>query len=195
MRMRLGSVVSALLAVAVIGVTAGCSAGATSAGPQPGGAAAGGTPSDAGGAGATSAGGGTVAVPQSLVFTAKTLDGQPFQGATLAGKPVLLWFWAPWCATCAGQAPSVADAKAAYGDRMNFVGVAGMGDATAMRKFVEEFELGGVTQLNDQPGEVWRRFKIVEQSTYVFLDRNGRIVHQGWMDSLQFDQQVAALAG
>ncbi|GAA2888845.1 hypothetical protein GCM10020220_093800 [Nonomuraea rubra] len=34
-------------------------------------------------------------VPDVLRFTATTLDGQKFDGASLAGKPVVFWFWAP----------------------------------------------------------------------------------------------------
>jgi cytochrome oxidase Cu insertion factor (SCO1/SenC/PrrC family) len=32
----------------------------------------------------------------SLDFTASTLDGTTLDAATLAGKPVVLWFWAPF---------------------------------------------------------------------------------------------------
>ena len=48
-------------------------------------------------------------VPATLSFTGKTLDGTAFNAATLAGRPVVLWFWAPWCATCASQAWTVAE--------------------------------------------------------------------------------------
>lgn len=40
----------------------------------------------------------------SYEFTVATLDGATFDGRSLAGKPALLWFWAPWCPTCLGQA-------------------------------------------------------------------------------------------
>lgn len=36
------------------------------------------------------------AVPEVLAFSATTLDGGTFEGATLAGRDVVLWFWAPW---------------------------------------------------------------------------------------------------
>ncbi|NGY62180.1 redoxin domain-containing protein, partial [Lentzea sp. NEAU-D13] len=39
-------------------------------------------------------------VPDQLKFTAKTVDGKDLNGADLAGKPVVLWFWAPWCPKC-----------------------------------------------------------------------------------------------
>jgi hypothetical protein len=30
-------------------------------------------------------------------FAGTTVEGKPFSGASLAGKPTVLWFWAPWC--------------------------------------------------------------------------------------------------
>lgn len=39
--------------------------------------------------------------PASLfAFTATTVDGKPFDGMSMAGKPTVLWFWAPWCPIC-----------------------------------------------------------------------------------------------
>lgn len=35
-------------------------------------------------------------VPQILRFQAPLLGGGTFDGATLAGRDVALWFWAPW---------------------------------------------------------------------------------------------------
>jgi thiol-disulfide isomerase/thioredoxin len=194
--MRIRPVLAALLVAGLLGAATGCGA-TTNGNVEPVGAAgpsgaAAGAQTPAGPAASASAG--PVAVPKSLEFEAKTLGGQPFEGATLAGKPTVLWFWAPWCATCAGQASSVADLSAQYGDKVGFVGVAGLGEAPAMKDFVKEFSLQKVTQLNDKAGVVWRRFQVVEQSTFVILDRDGRVVHRGWLDSLQFEQKVAALA-
>ena len=37
-----------------------------------------------------------VAVPAALDFTATTIDGSEIELGQFAGRPVLLWFWAPW---------------------------------------------------------------------------------------------------
>jgi thiol-disulfide isomerase/thioredoxin len=147
-------------------------------------------------AGSAAAGPGPAgAVPQTLAFTGKTLEGKPFDAAVLAGRPTVLWFWAPWCATCAMQASSVAALKQEYGDRLAVLGVAGLDDNKAMREFVTDFEVGAVPQLDDQAGTLWRRFKVVEQSTYVFLDRKGTVVHTGWLDDVDLSAQVKTLVG
>ena len=48
-----------------------------------------------------------------LDFTATTLSGAPFNGASLQGKPAVLWFWTPWCPFCNAEAPSVSSVAAA----------------------------------------------------------------------------------
>ncbi|WFE41690.1 redoxin domain-containing protein [Micromonospora sp. WMMD998] len=133
-------------------------------------------------------------VPTALSFAGKTLDGTAFSAAALAGRPVVLWFWAPWCATCASQAWTVAEIAPKYRDTVPIVGVAGLGEQKAMKEFVTEFDLAGTPQLDDRAGAVWRRFKVVEQSTFVVLDRDGKVIHQGFLDGDALTRQVETLA-
>jgi thiol-disulfide isomerase/thioredoxin len=128
-----------------------------------------------------------------LAFTGKTLDGAAFDAATLAGKPVVLWFWAPWCATCASEAFSINNLADEYGTKLTVLGVAGMGDNDAMHDFVSDLQVTGVTNLDDEQGVIWRKFGITEQSTYVFLDRNGAIAGQGYLDDQQLTAEVKSL--
>ena len=46
-----------------------------------------------------------------LNFTGTTLSGAPFDGASLQGKPAVLWFWTPWCPFCNAEAPSVSSVQ------------------------------------------------------------------------------------
>lgn len=133
-------------------------------------------------------------VPETLRFTARTLDGTDFSAAALAGRPVVLWFWAPWCATCASQAWTVAEIAPKYRDTVPVIGVAGLGEQPAMKQFVTEFDLAGTPQLDDRAGTLWRRFEVVEQSTFVIIDRDGRVVRQGFLDGESLTRQVEALA-
>jgi thiol-disulfide isomerase/thioredoxin len=135
------------------------------------------------------------AVAKTLQFTGTTLDGKPFDAATLAGRPTVLWFWAPWCATCASEAWTVSDAVETYADRLAILGVAGMGDNAAMHSFVTDLKVDAVTSLDDGAGEIWRRFQITEQSSYVLLDRRGTVVHTGYLDDPSFKRAVAELVG
>ena len=133
------------------------------------------------------------AVTSTLNFTGKTLDGAAFDASTLAGKPAILWFWAPWCATCASEAQSINNIADEYGDRLTILGVAGMGDNSDMHQFVSDLEVTKVPNLDDQEGVIWKRFGITEQSTYVFLDAKGTILDKGYLDSLQLTAKVKSL--
>ncbi|MEU4472845.1 redoxin domain-containing protein [Micromonospora sp. NPDC023888] len=134
-------------------------------------------------------------VPDVLRFTGTTLTGTAFDAAQLAGKPVVLWFWAPWCATCASQAWTVAEVAPRYRDTVPIIGVAGLGEQRAMKEFVTEFDLAGTPQLDDRKGALWKRFTVTEQSIFVIIDRNGTVIHQGFLDGEALATRVAALAG
>ncbi|MEU4427551.1 redoxin domain-containing protein [Actinoplanes sp. NPDC024001] len=131
--------------------------------------------------------------PKSLSFKGTTLEGAAFDAASLAGKPAVLWFWAPWCATCASEAQSIADIHDEYGDRLGILGIAGMGTKKAMNEFVSDFELSAVPHLNDPGGKIWQRFGIAQQSWYVLIDPDGKIIHTGYLDDLQLTEKVRAL--
>lgn len=135
------------------------------------------------------------AASTTLDFTGRTLDGAPFDAATLAGTPTILWFWAPWCATCASQAFSVHDLKKEYGDRLNILGVAGLGGNAEMHEFVSDMEVGNVPHLDDEAGAIWREFGVTQQSTYVIVDRAGSVVVNGYLDDLQLTSKVKDLVG
>lgn len=127
-------------------------------------------------------------------FAAATLAGGRFDGAALAGRPALLWFWAPWCGTCAGQATTVRELAARHQGRLTVVGVAGLDEVPAMREFVDIFELEKVTHLADTDGAVWRHFGITAQSTYVLLDASGAVLHRGRLDNDVLTERIATLA-
>jgi thiol-disulfide isomerase/thioredoxin len=139
------------------------------------------------------AGAAPAVVPAALRFTGKTLDGASFDAATLAGKPAILWFWAPWCATCASEAQSIGDLADEYRGRLGILGVAGLGENRAMHEFVADFELATVPHLDDKAGLIWKRFKITQQSWYVLLDRSGTVVKTGYLDDLQLTAEVKTL--
>jgi thiol-disulfide isomerase/thioredoxin len=132
-------------------------------------------------------------VPETLQFTGTTLDGKKFDAATLAGKPALLWFWAPWCATCASEAMSVSDLAEKYEGKLGILGIAGMGSNADMHEFVSDLEVGAVPHLDDQDGKIWKRFKITQQSWYVVVDRAGKVVKTAYLDDLQLTAEVKSL--
>lgn len=128
-----------------------------------------------------------------LAFTAKTIDGTTFDGKSLAGKPALLWFWAPWCPTCAAQSPQVKELAQTYDGKVNVVGVSGLDDLAAMKSFVGQAGLD-FPNLADESGVVWQRFGVTAQSTFVLLNADGAVVADGYLDPADLERQVADLA-
>ncbi|MGI5282091.1 redoxin domain-containing protein [Nonomuraea polychroma] len=114
----------------------------------------------------------TTATPTALAFSATTLSGESFRGASLAGKPVVFWFWAPWCPKCRSEAPAVKAAAARFGD-VAFVGVAGLDTEAAMKEFVQQTDTGDIVHLSDTKGAVWTKLGVSEQSTFVFMKPDG----------------------
>ena len=129
----------------------------------------------------------------SLKFTGEDIDGAPYDGEQLAGKPTVLWFWAPWCPTCRAQVGGVEALAEKYAGLVNVVGVGGLADAADIVDFARQVE--GPTQLIDVEGEIWRHFKVTAQSTYVVLDADGAVVSEGYQDDDALADQVAELVG
>jgi peroxiredoxin len=129
-----------------------------------------------------------------LQFSAKTLDGQEFQGASLLGKPAVLWFWAPWCVSCQREAATVAK-NAAANPAVTFVGVAAGAPVSSMREFVDKYRLNGFTQLADVDARVWAKFGVTEQPAYAFIRTGGDVdVVKGVLPQAQLAQRLDALA-
>lgn len=135
-------------------------------------------------------------VPSSLAFSAPAVGGGQFDGASLAGKPAVLWFWASWCPRCQAKASEVRSLQAEYAGTVTFVGVAGLGSGDdGMARFVTQHDLGGFTHLADDDGTVWRHFGVAEQEVFVVIDKAGTVVHTGPLTTDDLSERLAALAG
>ena len=132
-----------------------------------------------------------------LQFSGTTLSGAAFNGASLAGKPAVLWFWTPWCPFCNAEAPSLS-AVAAANPKVTFVGVAARSDPGAMQNFVDKYHLG-FTNLNDADGSIWARYNVPWQPAYVFYrpDGSSTFVNNptSAMSQQELTDRVAALTG
>lgn len=113
-------------------------------------------------------------VAEELRFTAKTIEGAEFSGESLAGKPAVLWFWAPWCPVCQREAPDVAEAARTHQD-ISFVGVAAQDEVPAMREFADTYKIGSFTNLADTEAAVWQRFGITAQPAFAFISADGAV--------------------
>jgi thiol-disulfide isomerase/thioredoxin len=133
-------------------------------------------------------------VPAELQFNAMTLDGTDFAGASLLGKPAVLWFWAPWCPNCQREAPAVARTAAAN-PGVTFVGVAAQDQIPAMKEFVDKYSVGGFTHLADTDASIWAKFGVTYQPAYAFVGSDGSIdtVKSG-LSEPELTERVTSLA-
>ncbi|WP_406206420.1 redoxin domain-containing protein [Streptomyces sp. NBC_01017] len=195
--MRVRTLLPAVLAAALLTVTGCGSDGGTDSGsdvqgapPKTASSAPGSTTSD------ESGGDSGAQVPEALNFTGTTVDGKPFDAKALAGKPTVLWFWAPWCPKCRAQAAETAKVAADYQGKVGVLGVAGLDKNTAMKDFVSETGTDGFPHLSDEAGDVWKRFAVTEQSRYVILDKDGETVYEGVLPGGEgLAEKVAGLTG
>lgn len=154
--------------VAVISLVAGCASGSSRTADAPG---------------------------TQLQFTAGTLDGQPFSGESLKGKPAVLWFWAPWCPTCQRDAPLVARVAAAN-PAVTFVGVGAQDKLPELRAFAAKYRVDKITELADTDAAVWAKFGVTHQPAYAFVSAEGAVdVVRGSLSESELTARVHALTG
>lgn len=135
------------------------------------------------------------AVPEKLAFTAKTVGGGSFDGASLAGKPAVLWFWAPWCPKCQREAAGIAAAAKGADGKVTFVGVAAQDTEDAMAEFIDKRGVGGFEHIADTPAEIWQRFGVAAQPAYAFISSSGEVeVVTEQLDEQELAAKVDALA-
>lgn len=132
--------------------------------------------------------------PAVLDFRSETVGGEAFDGADLAGKPTVFWFWVPRCAACLAQIPVVSELADVYGEDVNVVGVGSLDDPEAIEEFANDVS-PAVTLLADPDGAVWKLFAVSEESTYLVLDENGTEKASGHLDDAELAGLVSDLAG
>jgi thiol-disulfide isomerase/thioredoxin len=111
----------------------------------------------------------------------ETLDGKAVDLSTYVGKkPVLMEFWATWCANCHELEPTMKAMHEQYGSRVSFLGVAVSVNQSVERvkAYVAKHELPW-TQLFDRKGEASGAYDAPATSYVVVLDKSGKVVYTG----------------
>ena len=65
------------------------------------------------------------------------------------------------------------EVEATYGDEVRFVGIPGLSAAPRMQRFLNETGAGTFAHIPDEDGDLWARFEITQQRTYVYIDDDG----------------------
>ena len=128
----------------------------------------------------------------------KTLDGKRVTRADLAGKVVLVEFWATWCPPCRGTLGWLGEVKKRYGDKITVLAIAVESEEASVRKLTKSLDLPLVWAMGSP--EVARAFGDISAVPTLFLfDGTGRTAgaFYGAPPELhaQAEARVAALLG
>jgi thiol-disulfide isomerase/thioredoxin len=121
-----------------------------------------------------------IQIPERLpVFSLNDLTGHPKSSEIFKGKPLVLNFWATWCAPCRREIPllkSLSQEQAAQ--QLTVIGIA-VDHADKVRRFVDEFKIDYPMLVGDQDALDLATQLGVAAPAFpfsVFVDRNGEVV-------------------
>lgn len=113
----------------------------------------------------------------------KTFDGKEFDVKSLAGKVVLVDFWATWCGPCISELPTLRDCYEKYHDRgFEVVGISLDDDRVRLTTFLTREELPWTTLFSDdEKATGWKhplasRYGVMSIPRGVLIDRKGNVV-------------------
>lgn len=131
-------------------------------------------------------------------FSIKTLQGDDISLDGLAGKFVVIDFWATWCPPCRDSVSDLKSLTKKYShDQVVLISVSADDDAAQWRSFIAKKNMDWA-QFLDSGGEMRQRFNVHEFPTYVVIDPQGfireRIVGENPMQSVVFRLKDALAA-
>lgn len=116
----------------------------------------------------------------------ETLAGEPYELGDAAGRPALIYFFAPWCTICGASADNLARLRR-WRDTGEFEMVAVALDwdnAEEVRAYAERHDLGLTVLLGD--AKTARQWQIYAYPSYYVLDSQQRIARRDVGYSSQF---------
>jgi peroxiredoxin len=122
-------------------------------------------------------------------------DGAARRLSAYRGQPVMLNFWATWCAPCRQEMPELVAAYQEHLDQeLVILGINAQESGEQARKFVDQYQMTFPVVL-DSRGEVQQLYQVRGLPTTVFIDRDGRIAarHAGLLTRELLDQYLAKI--
>ncbi|QNM95955.1 TlpA family protein disulfide reductase [Chitinimonas koreensis] len=125
------------------------------------------------------------------------LNGKPQPLAQWRGKPLVLNFWASWCAPCREEMPEFVATQKALGDKVRFVGLA-IDNPTEVKKFAAELGVDYPLLYGEQEAMDLMRSegnRIGALPYTVIYDASGKRVaaHAGRLDQTRLDGYLKPL--
>ena len=113
--------------------------------------------------------------------TVQSLDGKQVDLGRYIGKtPMLIEFWATWCANCRELMPTLLEAEKKFGKKVKFVALAVAINQSPerVRRFIAAHPMPHDT-FYDTDGKAAGAFDAPATSYVVVLDKTGRVVYTG----------------
>jgi peroxiredoxin len=127
-------------------------------------------------------------------FDLQTLDGEALALADLAGKPLLINFWATWCAPCRLEMPELEAISRDYADTgLVVVGVNQEEASAQVQPFVDELDLS-FPILMDLDGDMSDAYGAFLLPMSIFVNPQGQVtaVHRGILTRDLADEYLRA---
>jgi cytochrome c biogenesis protein CcmG/thiol:disulfide interchange protein DsbE len=130
-------------------------------------------------------------------FALADLDGNPVRLADLRGRPVIVNFWASYCASCVEEFPLLKSALAEHkADGLAVVGIVFQDRSEAARAFMSRMGATWPAAM-DSTGEVAQAYGIFAPPESFFIDREGRIagLQIGELSRADLARQLQTIVG
>ena len=105
-------------------------------------------------------------------LTGRTVDGQSWDSASLAGRPTLINVWASWCTPCQQEHPLLLDAAHQHPE-LQIVGVLYQDTADAAAAYLARLGDGGWPDVDDASGRVAVGLGVTGPPETFFVDAHG----------------------
>lgn len=127
-------------------------------------------------------------------FTIKSIDGNNLNLADYYGKPVIVNFWATWCAPCRYEMPYFEKRYLELRDRLNVIAINSGESEQTVSDFIDELDLSFDVGI-DVSGETQISYFAVGLPRTFFIDKDGIILaqHIGAMSEKQLDGYIKLL--
>ena len=108
------------------------------------------------------------------------------------GRPLIVNFWATWCAPCLEELPMFESSNQRFKDEIDFLGINVSDSPTKAKEMIAATEISYLTG-SDPEGNFLVELGVVGLPTTVFISRQGELIdlHIGQISSTDLDMKIS----